>query len=588
MVDLTDASIPNEDKLAFAFFSFIKGCCFWKWPDGNENPPKSKDITVLIPCYGKADTVEQTVKSALDQTMKPFQVIVLLMDEKSVAKSEDLSKLDKKVKLIESERLNVCAARNKLAELCPTEYFVFLDADDELASNFLEECYKAEASLVFPAQVFTQEAFERDEIKEGDVNFKLKDKNGNIFINQNFTCLFHKTAFKELGGFNEKYKNGFEDTNLMLSLLVQQKYKISSITTTKSFYKENPNGLTKSKDFFDIMLIAFNDWLPTLKKAYESKQFGLAEPMASFFKKLNKTVTKDDLHQFYNDLAKCEINNLEGYDIPCVIFGELQKRSEYPVSISFTFNLTCNKKCGYCGQLELRKKCKPLPDDELFRNFDKGLTKFEKLLGYRPRVQILGGEPTLWSDNLIKKIQKRLEKYSEYLVFSNGYNKESLFWKDPKAIIDYHVTDWTECKKIEGVPSNAYLKIVVTKKDIDLLDKFLEVNQDIKCGIVLAFCHGGKEEWDLGIDGIKRLAELEWKWRKIFPLANRVNLNYYETYRDRGLKYMQEGCKKYKKVWSYSCADNTVSPCCMFKKSFSLEEFNGQEIDDCGDCLFFF
>ncbi|MBO7123310.1 MAG: glycosyltransferase [Treponema sp.] len=588
MVDLTDSSIPNEDKLAFTFLSSIKSCCFRKWPCGTYNPPKSKDISILIPCYGKADTIEKTVQSAAKQTLKAYKILILLMDIDSQKKKEILEILSDNIECVFSERLNVCAARNKLAELCPTEYFVFLDADDELADNFLEVCYNEEASVVFPAQVFTKEALERKEFLDGDANFSREERKENFFINQNFTCLFHKTAFKELGGFNERYKDGFEDTDIMLRLLDQQKYKISTTLDTKSLYKECPNGLTKKQPFFDSMFEALNEWLPVIQKKYKETPFFIDKEVGDFMMSLEVPVKKESLHSFFNGLAGLEINSLKGGSIPYYIMGDLINRNSRKVVASFVLDLKCNKNCEYCCQKKEREGVRFLTEDEMFFNFDKALTKCESLIGHHPQVQLLGGEPTLWSDGLVSKIQKRLAQYDDYHVFTNGFNKNSLLWNDHKAVLHCHITDWTNCERISGLPETAIIKLVVTKKDIHLLDSFLSANSDLSNNIILLSCHGAGKEYDLDIDDIKTLANIEWEWRKLFPLENRINLNWYETYREKGLEYCQACCKKYKTVWNFNCYNNTVSPCCMAKNSYSLENFYGQKVESCGDCMFFF
>ena len=205
--------MKNSDKLPYILFHFLKEMCFIDCPHGNMNIDKQKDISVLIPCYGKSETIERAVLSAVCQTLPAFQILVLLMDEKSAAQKEKLQEICKSVKCVVSDRLNASAARNKMAKLCPTEYFVFLDADDELAENYLEETFKSEGSLVFAP-------YEISGIKK---TFPNNDKNW--FINGNFTCLFNKTAFIELGGFDERLGFGGEDADLIMRLLLQGKFR---------------------------------------------------------------------------------------------------------------------------------------------------------------------------------------------------------------------------------------------------------------------------------------------------------------------------------------------------------------------------
>ena len=102
---------------------------------GTKIKEKSDDITVLIPSYNKHKWVADAIRSALEQTtLKPYKVIVLAMTDEDYesAKSVDSPILE----VIKSERKNASAARNYLVSICPTEYFVLLDADDRFFQCF--------------------------------------------------------------------------------------------------------------------------------------------------------------------------------------------------------------------------------------------------------------------------------------------------------------------------------------------------------------------------------------------------------------------------------------------------------------------
>lgn len=581
MIDLSTDSIKNSDKIGFILFAYLKAVCLMDYPRGCFAPPKSKDITVLIPCYGKADTIERAVKSAVNQTLRPFQVIVLLMDDKSKAHKTQLEILGETVNCVETERMNVCAARNKLVDLCKTEYFVFLDADDELESHFLEVAYKSEGSVVFAPCLFSDE-----EAKKVFKKFDFESKDRNAFVDNSFTCLFHKAAFRELGGFNEKFKFGAEDTDLIIRLLIQGKYKISYATDTYYVYYESAGGLTKSVDFYKSCFLALNEHFLFFKSEHEKKKYGINQSVSRFLESNGDCVSEEQLHSFFNEINGKEIDEMEGGEFAGKTSRFLYKNIKPRQKASFVLDLRCDRKCPYCFQRKEAESGGRLTEERMYENFDKALTRCENLLGYKPYVQLLGGEPTLWSDDLVKRIQKRLKNYPAYLVFSNGHNKESLFWKDPKARINYHITNWENCRTLEPMPENIDAKIIVTKKNIGLVEKFLKANQETK--IHVAFSHDAGEEFDLELDDIKRLAEIEFECRDFLPLTQRKNLNFYEMYRRNGLKYCQESCKRCSPIWIFQCYDNTVMTCYSRKGDiYPLEEFNGQETSDCKDCFFF-
>ena len=96
--------MKNSDKLPYILFHFLKEMCFIDCPCGNMNIDKKKDISVLIPCYGKSESIERAVLSAVRQTVPTFQILVLLMDEKSAARKEKLQRIGGVVKCVVSDK----------------------------------------------------------------------------------------------------------------------------------------------------------------------------------------------------------------------------------------------------------------------------------------------------------------------------------------------------------------------------------------------------------------------------------------------------------------------------------------------------
>lgn len=234
---------------------------------------KSTDITVLIPCYGKAKYIEEAVKSCINQTMKPVSIIVLLMDDESIAMKEELESLDTIVTCIVSERLNACASRTKLVnEYCQTDWFILLDADDTLKENFIEETYKVEGSVIVPRkQLMTEDG--STSIYE-DVFTKQVYLCGNpfIFIFNNLTSLMNKEVFNSIG-LDEELCNGGEDFDFVIRLFEQRKYKVAvagntcynyrqcvGLSNLDAFYKSYLNAVVKNLEFLHKEYVAYKGY----------------------------------------------------------------------------------------------------------------------------------------------------------------------------------------------------------------------------------------------------------------------------------------------------------------------------------------
>lgn len=178
----------------------------------SEEPASFRRVSVLIPCFGKAAWLEECVRSVLAQTKPADNICILLMDRKSRRMKAGLEALSPAVRCICSERLGVCRARNVLAQNCPTEFFVFLDADDTLAPDFLEKTSARRADFVFSSCRILENGIIRERVE-------LPSDLPCPFLCNNLTGIFRKRAFFALGALDPAFEEtGREDTDFLLSV----------------------------------------------------------------------------------------------------------------------------------------------------------------------------------------------------------------------------------------------------------------------------------------------------------------------------------------------------------------------------------
>jgi glycosyltransferase involved in cell wall biosynthesis len=98
-------------------------------------------VSVVIPFYNRAEKTIAALKSALNQTYKNIEVI--LVDDKStddIAKLVSFIKKYKNVTLVSLERnMGPSAARNRGIDEATGDYIAFLDSDDEFVESKIEE-----------------------------------------------------------------------------------------------------------------------------------------------------------------------------------------------------------------------------------------------------------------------------------------------------------------------------------------------------------------------------------------------------------------------------------------------------------------
>lgn len=102
-------------------------------------------ITVIIPMYNAETSISIVLNSLLNQTYKDYEIIVI--DDASMDNSLDivenffLQNKEIKHKIIKSNKNGVGISRNIGIESSNGEYIVFVDADDELETNYLLKLY---------------------------------------------------------------------------------------------------------------------------------------------------------------------------------------------------------------------------------------------------------------------------------------------------------------------------------------------------------------------------------------------------------------------------------------------------------------
>ena len=97
-------------------------------------------ISVIMPCYCNRDTVEDSVRSVLSQTVADWELIAV--DDGSPQKDYlgilPFAEKDERIRVIRKENGGVSSARNAGIRQAEGDWLFFLDADDLLAENAFE------------------------------------------------------------------------------------------------------------------------------------------------------------------------------------------------------------------------------------------------------------------------------------------------------------------------------------------------------------------------------------------------------------------------------------------------------------------
>ncbi|MCR5119042.1 MAG: glycosyltransferase [Lachnospiraceae bacterium] len=183
------------------------------------------EISVIIPTYNREKSIENSIRSVLDQNSGEFSIAeVLIIDDNSADDTEMAVKTipDERIKYHRnSENLGAGGARNRGVELAASEWIAFQDSDDVWAADKLKkQCSYLAAHPECEMMTHAIKAhFPDKEIVT--VIEEQEDMFGKIAAH-NFvdapSILMKKSVFEELGGFDTSLK-ALEDWDLALRYL---------------------------------------------------------------------------------------------------------------------------------------------------------------------------------------------------------------------------------------------------------------------------------------------------------------------------------------------------------------------------------
>lgn len=97
------------------------------------------EVTIVIPLFNKGASIRRAIQSVLAQTYRDFELIVV-NDGSTDGGEETVKELaDSRIRLINQPNLGPGAARNNGVRESAGTYVAFLDADDELSPNFIQQ-----------------------------------------------------------------------------------------------------------------------------------------------------------------------------------------------------------------------------------------------------------------------------------------------------------------------------------------------------------------------------------------------------------------------------------------------------------------
>lgn len=182
--------------------------------------PSVPTVSIIIPCYGQAQYLEDAVTSVVAQTFEDWELIIVddgSPDDTAIVANRLISTYrDRRIRLIRQENSGLARARNAAIELSKGRYVLPLDADDQIEPRMLEKTVGLLESRPGVAIAYT----DLQQFGDGSAVIRADEFHawGLPAENQlNYCSLYRREVWESAGGYNPNMVYGYEDWDFWLS-----------------------------------------------------------------------------------------------------------------------------------------------------------------------------------------------------------------------------------------------------------------------------------------------------------------------------------------------------------------------------------
>jgi glycosyltransferase involved in cell wall biosynthesis len=209
-------------------------------------------VSIVICCYNHGHWLSEAIESALNQTYKNVEVIVV--NDGSTDNTSEVAK-QYPIKLIEKENGGLASARNAGINIATGYYILPLDGDDKLSPIYIEKTIGVDDIVPVMVQLF-------GDYEEGWCppieHPALSDfMEGNHMVS---CTLYKREIWEKIGGYDEceLIRNGFEDWDFWIRA-TKAGYTVSLVKEYLFYYRKHGysmihNAVSRSEELKNYIL----------------------------------------------------------------------------------------------------------------------------------------------------------------------------------------------------------------------------------------------------------------------------------------------------------------------------------------------
>ncbi|WP_157159381.1 glycosyltransferase family 2 protein [Brachyspira pilosicoli] len=206
-------------------------------------------VSVIVPIYNVEDYLRECLDSIINQTLKDIEILCIddCGTDNSINILEEYSKKDDRIKIIShKENKGLGPARNTGIKESKGEYISFIDSDDYVSMDYLENLYNT-------AKKYNTDVVNTINIKKNlDNKLYLYDININNYISI-FQKFFKKNHFEGIS--NANIKDERENTKYYPFIVAWNKlYRRTFLLDNDLFFMDIKKG-SEDEDFYQRLLL---------------------------------------------------------------------------------------------------------------------------------------------------------------------------------------------------------------------------------------------------------------------------------------------------------------------------------------------
>lgn len=294
-------------------------------------------VSIIIPIYNVEKYIDDCLKSVVNQTFRNIEIILVNDGTKdnSMQIVKRYAESDGRIKVINKINGGLSSARNAGLDIAKGDYIVFVDSDDFIENNMIEEMYNtaynnnSDIIMCGYNRVNTDFVYKVKPPIDCNIKYNKVDIYNIITNSQNYITWFvWRNMYKSdlLNNnkirFNESVKIG-EDSCFNLEAFLSSN-SIMCIDKELYNYRNNPNSLTQKKyqtNLEEILIIQYNEKIKIYKTHNMNKNAFVNLDLSFITHSLNSIISNiyngtsnnklKELKKIRNiDIVKTSLNNI--------------------------------------------------------------------------------------------------------------------------------------------------------------------------------------------------------------------------------------------------------------------------------------